>query len=235
VARREAGRCKISPDAVLTVAGWSLAGGFIGARALFVVDHWSTYASDPMRSFAVREGGLAIQGALLGGLVAGALSARLRRLPVLVLADIAAPAVVLGQAIGRLGCLFTGDALGGPTSLPWGVSYTNAASMAPQLGVSVHPVFAYEAIWDLALFALLWKVRGRGWPPGRLFAIYLGLYAAGKFGLTFLGKNGCGPGGSRRLSSGGGAAHRCTRAVVLTVFRATRPVPDAAGSGSAAI
>lgn len=185
VARREARRRNIDPDAVLWVAGWSLAGGFFGARTLFVVDHWSTYAADPIRSFAIREGGLAIQGALLGGIAAGVLAATRRRLPGLVLADIAAPAVVLGQAIGRLGCLFTGDALGAPTSLPWGVSYTNAAAMAPQLRVPLQPVFAYEAVWDLAVFALLWTFRTRDWRAGRLFATYLGLYAAGKFGLTF--------------------------------------------------
>ncbi|MDO8394441.1 MAG: prolipoprotein diacylglyceryl transferase [Dietzia sp.] len=186
VARREARRRNVDPDAVLRVAAWSIAGGFVGARALFVVDHWSRYASDPLGGLAIQEGGLAIQGALLGGLLAGVVAARQARLPVLVLADIAAPAAVLGQAIGRLGCLVTGDALGSPTSLPWGVSYTNPAAMAPQPGVSFQPVFAYEALWDLAVFALLWRVRTRGWEPGRLFAAYLGLYAAGKFGLTFL-------------------------------------------------
>ena len=186
VSRHEARRRGLDPDAVLRVAGWAIAGGLVGARALFVLDHWSTYASDPLRSFAVQEGGLAIQGALLGGFVTAVLYARRERLPVFVLADVAAPAVVLGQAIGRLGCLVTGDALGGPTSLPWGVSYVNPAAMAPQLGVALQPVFAYEALWDLAIFALLWTLRGRVRQPGRLFALYIGLYAAGKFGLTFL-------------------------------------------------
>ncbi len=58
--------------------------------------------------------------------------------------------------------------------------------MAPRLGVALQPVFAYEAVWDLAIFAILWALRGRVRQPGRLFAIYLGLYAAGKFALTFL-------------------------------------------------
>lgn len=235
VARREAGRRRIHPDAVLWVAGWSLAGGFVGARALFVVDHWSTFANDPIRSLAIREGGLAIQGALLGGLVAGVLSARRRRLPVLLLADIAAPAVVLGQAIGRLGCLFTGDALGGPTSLPWGVSYTNTASMAPQLGVPLHPVFAYEATWDLALFAFLWMVRTRGWPPGRLFAAYLGLYAVGKFGLTFFRQERVWAWGLQEAQFM--AAVLLIGALVLwalTAFRGLQSVPAASGSGSGA-
>jgi phosphatidylglycerol---prolipoprotein diacylglyceryl transferase len=186
VVRSEARRRQLDPDEVMRVAGWAVIGGFVGARLLFVLDHWSTYAADPMRSFAVQEGGLAIQGALLGGFVAAFLYARHARLPVLTLADAAAPAVVVGQAIGRLGCLVTGDALGAPTSLPWGVRYINPAAMAPQLGVALQPVFAYEALWDLAILAVLWTLRGRVRQPGRLFAVYLGLYAAGKFALTFL-------------------------------------------------
>lgn len=186
VVSKEARRRGLDPDAILPVAGWAVGGGLAGARLLFVLDHWSTYAADPIRSFAFQEGGLAIQGALLGGFVAGLLAARRAHLPVLALADVAAPAVVLGQAIGRLGCLVTGDALGAPTSLPWGVKYVNPAAMAPQLGVALQPVFAYEALWDLAVFAVLWAIRGRVKQPGRLFAIYLGLYAAGKFALTFL-------------------------------------------------
>ncbi len=186
VAQREARRRGLDADAVLHVAGWAVAGGLIGARVLFVVDHWPKYASEPLASLAFQEGGLAIQGALLGGFVAAFLYARRAGLPVLVLADAAAPAVVLGQAIGRLGCLVTGDALGAPTSLPWGLSYVNPAAMAPQLGVALQPVFAYEALWDLAVFVVLWALRGRVRQPGRLFAVYLGLYAAGKFALTFL-------------------------------------------------
>jgi phosphatidylglycerol:prolipoprotein diacylglycerol transferase len=185
VARSEARRRSLDANVVLPVAMWAVVGGFVGARLLFVLDHWSTYAADPLRSFAVQEGGLAIQGALIGGFVSAFLYARSARLPVLTLADLAAPAVVLGQAVGRLGCLVTGDALGAPTSLPWGVVYVNPAAMAPQLGVALQPVFAYEALLDLAVFALLWRVRTRVQQPGRLFALYLGLYAAGKFGLTF--------------------------------------------------
>ncbi|MBI5946967.1 MAG: prolipoprotein diacylglyceryl transferase [Chloroflexi bacterium] len=186
VARREARRRQLDPDAVLAVGGWAVAGGLVGARLLFVVDHWSRFRGSPLDVIAFQEGGLAIQGAVIGGLVAGGLYARHARLPVLAFADAAAPAVILGQAIGRFGCLVTGDALGAPTSLPWGVRYVNPAAMAPQLGVPFQPVFAYEALFDVAVFALLWTIRKRVTRPGRLFALYLGLYAIGKFGVTFL-------------------------------------------------
>src|SRR3990172_8101064 len=106
--------------------------------------------------------------------------------PLLSLADAVAPGIVLGQAIGRLGCLVTGDTVGRETSLPWGISYLNSDSMAPARGVSFQPVFAYEALWDLAAFGLLWMLRKRIKRPGGLFATYLALYAAGKFAVSFL-------------------------------------------------
>lgn len=186
VANRDAQRRSLASGAVWTVGVWAVVGGFAGARALHVIDRWSTYSADPLRLFAVQQGGLAIEGALLGGVAAGVLAAWRNGIPILSLADAAAPGVILGQAIGRLGCLVTGDALGAPTSLPWGVSYSNPGSMAPALGVSYQPVFAYEALWDLGVFLLLWSIRGRLGRPGTLFASYLMLYSTGKFGLTFL-------------------------------------------------
>ncbi len=186
VAHHEARRRGLPQDAVWSVGTWVAAGGFSGARLLHVVDSWSQYSGDPFGVFAFQRGGLAIEGALIGGLLAGVLSARLNRIPVLPLADAMAPAVILGQAIGRLGCLVTGDALGGRTSLPWGVAYTNPGSMAKELGVAYQPVFAYEALWDLAVLAILWRLRHKLARPGALFGSYLMLYAVGKFGVTFL-------------------------------------------------
>lgn len=186
VAHHEVRRRRLPHDAVWSVVIWVAAGGFAGARLLHVVDRWSQYSGDPLGVFAFQRGGLAIEGALIGGLVTGVLAARLNRIPVLPLADAVAPAALLGQAIGRLGCLVTGDALGGRTTLPWGVAYTNPGSMAGELGVAYQPVFAYEGLWDLAVLAVLWRIRHRVTRPGALFGSYLMLYAVGKFGVTFL-------------------------------------------------
>ncbi len=186
VVRHETRGRGLPQDAVWSVGIWVAAGGFAGARLLHVVDRWSQYSGDPLGIFAFQRGGLAIEGALIGGLVAGVLAARLNRIPVLSLADAVAPGAILGQAIGRLGCLVTGDALGGPTSLPWGVAYTNPGSMAKELGVAYQPVFAYEALWDLVVLAILWRLRHKLARPGALFGSYLMLYAVGKFAVTFL-------------------------------------------------
>jgi phosphatidylglycerol:prolipoprotein diacylglycerol transferase len=149
-------------------------------------DRWEFYAANPHQILAVQNGGLAILGALLGGSLAGGLAARRMGLPVRRLFDAAAPGIVLGQAIGRLGCLVTGDAVGPPTDGTWGVVYRNPGAMVPELGVAYQPTFLYEAGWDLGVFGVLWALRARGRGDGQLFALYLGLYAAGKFALTYL-------------------------------------------------
>ena len=186
VGQHEVRRRNFPLDAFWGIAPWAVAGGLVGARAFHVVDNWSTYASDPMRVFELQKGGLAIGGGLLVGIVTTLAVARLRRAPLLSLADAAAPGIILGQAIGRLGCLVTGDALGKETGLPWGISYLNPGAMAPDRAISYQPVFAYEALWDLAVFGVLWMLRKRIKRPGALFATYLALYAAGKFAITFL-------------------------------------------------
>ena len=186
LASREARRRGLPDAEVESLVWWVVGGGFVGARALHVIDRWDLYAERPMAILEVWNGGLAILGAVLGGTVAGALVAWRRGLPVRRLSDAAAPGVVLGQAIGRFACLFTGDALGRPTA-GFGVTYLNPGAMAPELGVAYEPVFLSEMAWDLGVFALLWWVlRPRVRRDGQLFAAYLALYALGKFALTFL-------------------------------------------------
>ena len=136
----------------------------------------------------VWEGGVSVFGAILGGTLAGVACAKLRGISVGGLADIVAPGLILAQAVGRVGCTINGDAYGTATSLPWGVSYTHidapdTTEPAPYVG---HPVPVYEIIWDLMIFALIWKLRGKIKPEGSLFLIYLSLYSFGRFFLSFL-------------------------------------------------
>ena len=185
LALREARRKGLPSDRVEAIAFWVILGGIVGARALHVIDRWDDYAQDPLRVFAIWNGGLAILGAVLGGTLAGVGGALRNGLPVRRLSDAVAPGAILGQAIGRFACLFTGDAVGRPTD-GFGITYLNPGAMAPELGVAYEPVFLYEMLWDLGVFALLWTLRGRLRRDGQLFALYLGLYAFGKFALTFL-------------------------------------------------
>jgi phosphatidylglycerol---prolipoprotein diacylglyceryl transferase len=183
---REAARRGIPTEPLGELLIWIIPGGLVGARLLHVVDRWDFYAANPQAILAVQNGGLAILGAILGGTIGGLIGARRLGLPVWPLADAAAPGVVLGMAIGRLGCLVTGDALGPATDGSWGIVYLNERAMAPALGVAFQPTFFYEMLLGLAIFATLWSLRRRLRVDGQLFALYLGLYALGKFALTFL-------------------------------------------------
>jgi phosphatidylglycerol:prolipoprotein diacylglycerol transferase len=184
LAFHEARRRGLPMQQMESLATWVFVGGVAGARALHVIDRWDLYAAQPHMIFAIWNGGLAIMGAVLGGTLAGLFVAWRRGLPVRAISDAAAPGVILGQAIGRFACLFTGDAVGRATT-GIGITYLNPGAMVPQLGVAYEPVFVYEMAWDLGVFAVLWWLRPRLRVEGQLFAVYLALYAIGKFALTF--------------------------------------------------
>ena len=186
IAWREAKRKELAEKHFNDVLVWAIAAGLIGARLFHVIDHWPhEYAANPIRAVYIWEGGLAIWGAVGGGFVAVAIFAWRRKLHLGLLADIAAPGLVLGQAIGRVACVITGDAMGKPTTGPFGFAYTNPEAMVPQLGVYYTPMPVYEIIVNLGIFALLWQLRKRNWPNGLLFLVYLSLYSVERFLLAF--------------------------------------------------
>lgn len=195
-------------DAILAVAVWCIIGGIIGARLLHVIDFWSLYAANPMQILMVWTGGIAIFGAILGGFVGGATYILIRNsnwflilwgkffrflgtpdrapLPGIGhLADVAAPALLIAMAIGRIGDVINGEHWAAFTDLPWGVVYTHPDSPG-YLRAASHPAVAYELLFDLALLAVIWPLRHRLRPPGMLFVLYGALYSIGRFFLSFL-------------------------------------------------
>jgi phosphatidylglycerol---prolipoprotein diacylglyceryl transferase len=183
---REAQRRGLPTEPVLDLVLWIAVGGLVGARLLYVLDRWSLFVANPAQILAIHTGGSSIMGAILGGGLTAAILARRKGLPVRRLFDAAAPGIVLGQAIGRFGCLVTGDTVGRPTDGSWGIVYLNPGARVPQLGVAYQPAFFYEQLWDVLVFAILWRLRKRVRGDGQLFALYLGLYAIGKFVITFV-------------------------------------------------
>lgn len=182
---REGSRRGFSQDDLLYVVLWAVPFAFVGARLLHVIDGWEYYAAHPLQIVALREGGLAIYGGLLGGLAGGALAAGRKHLLSWKLLDVAAPAMILGQAIGRVGCFINGDHQGYPTRLPWATSYVHPGSMAPD-SLPRHPTQAYELLYDLAVFALLLLLRDHLRRDGVLFTVYAALYAFGRFWISAL-------------------------------------------------
>src|SRR5216683_3861281 len=102
----------IPSELVYAIAGWGVVGGLIGARLFRVADHLSYYMQNPLLIPAIREGGVAVYGAFIGGLVGGGRAAWRSHLDPWPLPDIAATSMLVGQGIGRLGCLCIGDAWG---------------------------------------------------------------------------------------------------------------------------
>ncbi len=183
---REAERKGFKKEEIYDSALYVVLAGLLGARLFHVLDHWpDEYAANPIRALYIWEGGLAIWGGVVGGLIAVVILAWRRgwRLPALL--DAAAPGVVLAQAIGRIACVITGDAMGKTTSGPFGFAYTSPNAMVPQLGVYYTPMPVYELIANLGIFALLWQLRKRNWPDGLLFLVYLSLYSVMRFLLAF--------------------------------------------------
>ena len=186
LAAREGRRKGLRPEHFSDAATWVVIAGFVGARLLHVIDHWPhEYAGNPHRVLYAWEGGLAIWGAVLGGLMALAAFGWRRGLSLGWLADIAAPGLVLAQAIGRVACIITGDAMGRPTGGPFGLAYTSPEAMVPALGVYYTPTPIYEILMNLAIFGVIWRLRRWALPNGALFLFYLLLYSTGRFVISF--------------------------------------------------
>ena len=186
VALREARRLGVSEDATYGCALWGTIGGLVGARLFHVLDRVDFYLQNPGAVLAVQQGGLAVWGAVVGGVGAGALYCRLAGTPARRMADLAAPSLLLGQIVGRLGSLVDGDAYGGPFDAPWSLIYVHQAALIPDLGEPTHPYPLYEMLWNGVLLGLLWRLRRRQHPDGTLFLTYLALYALGRFALGFV-------------------------------------------------
>ena len=196
LAGRLAAKEGISPQAVYTSAFWIVLFGFIGARLTHVIDEFDYYSDHLAQIFAIWEGGLGWYGGYIGGMVGGVLYTKFAKIPLGKYADALAIAVILGLAIGRLGCTTNGDAYGTETSLPWGLTYTHPNAYA-DLFVAGHPAPVYEIIWIFSLSTALWAVSGRKLPSiwlgvlGVAFVIVLNLIVSGglwtQFWVTMLG------------------------------------------------
>ncbi len=186
IARRELRRRSIDPDLTYAVALWVVPFGLIGARLYHVATDWSTrFAGHWERIPQVWEGGLGIYGALIGGMLGGAIAARRYGIALPVLLDCIAPGTAVAQALGRFGNYFNQELFGGPTNLPWGleISLPNRPPGYTQYS-TFQPTFLYESLWCLIVAAIVLEVSRRAWtrlPGGALLCLYLSLYSAGRF------------------------------------------------------
>ena len=181
------------PDAALDIAFWAVPCGIVGARIYHVLTHLGDYVGpgrDLVHVLYVWEGGIAILGALIGGAVGAAIGCRRVGVRLWSFADALAPAMLLAQAIGRLGNWFNHELFGGPTTLPWGLEIPESNPAFPDglaAGTLFHPLFLYEMVWNLlgvAVILLLERRVALRW--GTAFGTYLVWYGAGRVWLELL-------------------------------------------------
>ena len=174
---REARRLNIGQEEVYDLVFWAAAGGIIGARLFFIALNFSTFWSDPKEIIMIQNGGLAWQGGLLGGALATGLLTRRKGWDMPVIADLAAPYLALGHAIGRIGCFLNGCCYG--KEIAWGIYF-------PVHGAHLHPTQLYEFALLVILFAVLKGLRASFEKrPGMLFVLYVICASAIRFAVEF--------------------------------------------------
>jgi prolipoprotein diacylglyceryl transferase len=188
---------------VVDVAVWAVPFGLIGGRLYHVATDWYKYFGpdrNPLDALKVWEGGLGIWGAVALGAVGAWIGCRQRGVPLPAFADTVAPGLVLAQAVGRLGNWFNQELYGGPTNVPWGLEIyrridPDTGLADPIAGVAVdptpitvvHPTFLYELLWNVGVFLLvLWADRKFRMGHGRVFALYVAGYTAGRVWIEMM-------------------------------------------------
>ncbi len=170
------------PDHISQIALWAVPAGLIGARLYHVLTDWKSFQGRWGDFYKVWEGGLGIPGGMFLGVVVGLWVVHRKKLNRPVLLDVIIPTLPLAQAIGRIGNWFNQEIFGGPTSLPWGLEIDPQYRPDEFINEETfHPTFLYEALWNLALFALMIVIdRKRILKPGRMLAIYVLGYGIGR-------------------------------------------------------
>jgi prolipoprotein diacylglyceryl transferase len=188
IARRRWSARGGDPEDITTIALVAVPAGLIGARLYHVITDFSDKYSDGRwwpDAFMIWNGGLGIPGAIALGAAGAILACRQMRLDWRHVADAAAPALPVAQAIGRLGNWFNQELYGRPTDLPWAIAIDEPAGYPA--GSTFHPTFLYEGLWNLALAALI-VVGGRRFVlrPGRWLAVYVVGYGLGRLWVESL-------------------------------------------------
>lgn len=188
VAGREAKRSGLEAARITDMAVFLLIGGLVGAKLMLLAVDWSYYSQNPREMFSLLQSGGVFYGGLLGALPVAWWYARRHSLPGWWTADVLAPGVILGQAIGRLGCFAAGCCHGRPATVPWAVTFRDtyaARAVGTPLDTPLHPTQLYESAMALVIFAvILWVARRKRF-HGQVVLAYVLLYAVGRFVIEY--------------------------------------------------
>jgi phosphatidylglycerol:prolipoprotein diacylglycerol transferase len=182
----------LSPNKIFDFSFWIIIGGIIGARIYHVLLEWPYYNQNLMSTFKVWEGGLAIHGSIIGGLLILFYFSRKEKINFWLAAAVFTPGLALGQAIGRWGNYFNQELFGKPTNLPWGIPINPINRPVRYFSSEFfHPTFLYESLGDLAIFIILLIIVSKLLKKNRsnykvIIFSYLIMYSALRFGMEFL-------------------------------------------------
>ena len=188
---RLAPRSGLNTDDMTNLAVYVGLAAILGAKAFMVLSNLGYYLDNPGQFFSLStlQAGGVFYGGLLAALAVAAWYANKANLPALAAADVLAPSVAVGHSIGRLGCFAAGCCWGQPTSLPWGVMFTDPTahdSVGVPLGIHLHPTQLYEAAGTFAVAIVLLKLFRKPHAPGTILGWYFVLYSSFRFAIEFL-------------------------------------------------
>src|SRR5699024_8804982 len=187
LATREADRLGLDKDLMIDLLMFSIPIAILFARIYYVIFEWEQYAGGPWwKPLAIWEGGIAIHGALIGAVLTAIVFARIKQVSFWQIADIAAPSLILGQAIGRWGNFMNQEAHGGVMSE---AAYENFHQYLPDFimnqmcidGLFYYPTFLYESVWNILVLVFLLVLRRKNPLRGEVFLSYLMAYSIGRF------------------------------------------------------
>lgn len=184
LANKEGARQGLPKDTFTDLIFIAIPMALIFARLYYVLFEWDYYFKNPAKIVAIWQGGIAIHGALIGGTIAAIWYAKRKKIPFLKLADIAAPSLILGQAIGRWGNFMNQEAHGGVVARTFLENLYLPEFIINQMyidGLYYHPTFLYESLWNLLIFTLLIFLRKKKLIQGEIFFSYLIFYSIGRF------------------------------------------------------
>lgn len=184
VALPESKRRGVDIQTIIDIALISAVFGIAGARLWYVAFEWRQFVYNPFEIVKIQNGGLAVQGGLLLGIAANYVYCKVKRLKFWELADILAPSIIIGQAIGRIGCFLNGCCYGVPTKSVLGVIFPPDSPAAVKFGLTaVHPTELYQMFANLVVFTILLGLRKKSekMVNGSLFLLYIALYSIGRF------------------------------------------------------
>jgi phosphatidylglycerol:prolipoprotein diacylglycerol transferase len=185
--RKSAKKYNIPAAVVENLAFWVMVGVIIGGRLLYVFFHLNEYY-DFFTIFEVWRGGMMFFGGFLGAIVAGLIYIRTTKLPVMLLADLVAPSIALGEFFTRIGCFLNGCCFGLQCSLPWGIKFPSdsIAGQSPVGEFHLHPTQLYSSLFGLLLFIFLFLRSRRKHLRGELFGLYLAISGLYRLGIDFI-------------------------------------------------